>query len=88
MNDDVEIKDLQRNDADFNALKIGSMIKLKGRSENSTGLVPIQIKMRQTFGFNIEEIKGKIEAVDLDKNTFRVMGIEVIANEKTAIETL
>ena len=84
--DGVVVKDLNRNDVGLQDLRSGQMAKLKGKYTAADGLVVEKIKMKETMGFNVEELQGNIDEIDKDKKTLLVNGFTVIVNEKTMIE--
>lgn len=82
----VEVKTLQPSPSGLQALKAGDMIKLKGKYSEAQGFVPEKIKVKQSFGFNVEELQGDINKIDYENKTLQVNGFAVAANAKTTIE--
>ena len=83
---DVMVKDLLRLDTDFTTLKAGTMVKVKGTYTPGVGLAPHLLKMKETFAYNIDKLKGDIEQVNADQKTFLINGYTVQVNAKTVIE--
>ena len=83
----IGIRDLQGHVLGLEGLKVGDMVKLKGKYSESQGFIPARIKMKETMAsFNIEELQGVINEVDQEKKTLNVVGFTVAISEKTTIE--
>jgi len=82
----VTIKTLQLNNSGLSGLKIGDMVKLKGKYSAAGGFALEQIKVKETFGFNVEELQGAINQADREMKTLDVVGFTVLVNAKTTIE--
>lgn len=82
----AEVKDIYRNDAAFTDLRAQSLVKLKGDYSPAEGLQPDLVKMKETFAFNIDKLKGRIEALDRQAKTLQVNGYTVAVSGKTTIE--
>lgn len=82
----AEVKDIYRNDAAFTDLRAQSLVKLKGDYSPAAGLQPDLVKMKETFSFNIDKLKGRIEALDRSAKTLQVNGYTVAVSDKTTIE--
>lgn len=82
----AEVKDIYRNDAAFTDLRAQSLVKLKGDYSATEGLRPDLVKMKETFGFNIDKLKGRIDALDHTAKTLQVNGYTVAVSDKTTIE--
>jgi len=80
-----EIKDRDHHRVDLAALQPGQMVKLKGTYSASGGFAPKKIRMKETMGFNIEELRGVINRIDRNKRALEVNGITVLMNDKTSI---
>ena len=83
--DGIAVKHLQHNLIGLCGLKVGDMVKLKGRYTAVNGFVLEQIKMQETMGFNIEELQGNLNSIDLEKQTLDVLGFTVMVNKRTMI---
>jgi hypothetical protein len=81
----IEVKTLQPG-AGLKGLKVGDVVKLKGKYSEAKGFVPEKIKLKETMGFNVEELQGDINKIDQEKKTLNVVGFTVVVNEKTTIE--
>ncbi|MFQ5627327.1 MAG: hypothetical protein ACE5I1_01095 [bacterium] len=79
----IEIKDLHENIVDLSDVKVGSILKIKGKYVNGHGFVPKKIKIKQGREFNIEETQGFLESIDLQKQSLDINGITVFVNKKT-----
>ncbi len=84
--ENIEVVDTIHSDLDFNHLKKDAMVKIKVHYTPPNHLEPLLIKIRETLGFNIDKLKGEIEAIDRDKGCFRVLGFDIRLNPKTVIE--
>lgn len=82
----AEVKDLMRQDVALTDFREGAMVKLKGRFLPSGEFIPRLVKMKETFGFNIDKLKGEVAAIDPQANTLLVNGITVKVDPKTALE--
>lgn len=82
----VEIKNVQRQAITLKNLKMGDIIKLKGPYAEPNGFTPSKAKMQEPKGFNIEELQGKIDKIDPEKNALEILGFTVLVNDKTEIE--
>jgi FkbM family methyltransferase len=76
----IEIKDLQRNIIGLKDLKVGDRMKLKGKYLEHKGFVPEKIKMQETTNFNLGELQGEINKIDLEKKTLEVVGFKVVVD--------
>ncbi|MCI0694726.1 DUF5666 domain-containing protein [candidate division KSB1 bacterium] len=83
---DIQVKGLQHNLIDLKELKTGDVVKLKGKYSASNGLMPEKIILKETMGFNVDELHGAIDKIDRAQKTLEVTGFTVVVNEKTAIE--
>jgi hypothetical protein len=83
---DIQVKGLQHNPIDLKALKSGDVVKLKGKYSASNGLMPEKIILKETMGFNVDELHGDIDKIDRKQKTLEVTGFTILVNEKTAIE--
>ncbi len=59
---------------------------MKGQYGPNTSFVTEKVKMKESMGFNIEELQGNIDAIDADSHTIDMVGMKVIVTEKTSIE--
>ncbi len=80
------IKNLARQDVGLKDLKVGDVIKVKGKFTPATGFVPVKIKVQEPKGFAIDELQGPINKIDRDTNLVEVVGIAIALNEKTEID--
>lgn len=80
------IKNLARQDVGLEQLKVGDMIKVKGRFSPAGGFVPVKIKVQQPKGFAIDELQGTINKIDREAQMIDVIGFAVALNEKTEID--
>jgi hypothetical protein len=80
---DIKIKDFQRNTISLQDLKAGDRVKLIGKYVECRQFVPEKIKMKETGGFNVAELQGVIDQVDLEKKILEVLGFAVVVDEKT-----
>ncbi len=83
---DIQVKGLQHNLIDLKELKAGDAVKLKGTYSASNGLMPEKIILKETMGFNVDELHGAIDRIDRTQKTLDVTGFTVVVNEKTTIE--
>jgi hypothetical protein len=83
---DIQVKGLQHNLIGLNELKTGEVVKLKGKYSASNGLMPEKIILKETMGFNVDELHGDIDKIDRKQKTLEVTGFTIVVNEKTAIE--
>jgi hypothetical protein len=86
--DDVLVKDAEHNRIAFQNLRIGDVVKIKGLYTAAEGLVPMKIKVQETMGFHIDELQGPIDQIDYGKGALRLIGFNVLLNERTTIEGL
>ena len=86
LSEDVKIKDLLRLDTDFSDLKAETVVKVKGSYSPEAGLSPHLVKMKETFGYDIDKLKGHIDAIDATQKTFLINGYQVQVNTRTVIE--
>jgi hypothetical protein len=84
--DGIMAKNLQGQRVDLKKFKAGDMVKLKGKYSAAKGLAPEKLNMKATMGFNVDELHGAIDEINLEQKTLEVAGFKVIVNEKTAIE--
>ncbi|MDZ7364016.1 MAG: DUF5666 domain-containing protein [candidate division KSB1 bacterium] len=82
----VEIKNVQRQSIALKDLKVGDVVKLKGTFAAAEGFRPLKVKLQESKGFSIEELQGDITQIDPATKTLHVLGIPVVASEKTEIE--
>ncbi len=82
----VAVVDTIQSDLDFSHLKKDSMVKIKVNYTPPNHLKPMLIKTRETLGFNIDKLKGEIEAIYPEDRRFRVLGFDIRLNPKTVIE--
>jgi len=80
------IKDVSKMEIDLDRLKEGDVVKVKGHYDPSTSFVTEKVKVKESMGFNIEELQGNIDAIDPDSHTIDMIGVKVIVTEKTSIE--
>ncbi|HEX9654714.1 MAG TPA: DUF5666 domain-containing protein [bacterium] len=83
---DFAVRDAERYDIGFENLKIGSVVKLKGRYSPVEGFVPDSLKMKETFGFNVDKLIGQIDLIDGERRMLKMIGFPVLVNHKTMIE--
>jgi len=88
IDEEIEIKDVENNRVSLSALQSGKMVKLKGVYAESKLFAPVKILMKPTLEFNIEELQGAINKIDLENKTLEVNGIRTVVNAKTNIEGL
>lgn len=84
--ENIEVVDTIHSDLDFNHLKKDTMVKIKVNYTPPNHLEPVLIKIRETLGFNIDKLKGEIEAINTADRCFRVLGFDIKLNPKTVIE--
>ncbi len=80
------IKDTMKNEIGLDGLKEGDVVKVKGTYEPGTPFSASKVKMKESMGFNIEEMQGCIDSLDADGHRFEMIGVTVVVTEKTAIE--
>ena len=80
------IKDVSKREIDLENLNEGDVVKVKGQYGPNTSFVTEKVKMKESMGFNIEELQGNIDAIDADSHTIHMVGMKVIVTEKTSIE--
>jgi hypothetical protein len=85
--EDATIKNLLRDRIPLGELKPGDVIVAKGSFDGTSGFVPRKLKREQAYGFAIERIEGRIEAIDLAAGTVDVAGIRVTVTEQTLIRS-
>ena len=78
------IKDVSKREIDFENLSEGDVVKVKGRY--NTNFLTEKVKMKESMGFNIEELQGNIDSINADSHMIEMMGVKVIFSEKTSIE--
>ena len=78
------IKDVSKREIDLENLKEGDVVKVKGHYDS--GFVTEKVKMKESMGFNIEEIQGSVDSIDPESRTLEMIGIKVVLTEKTSIE--
>ena len=83
---EVEIKDIHRQPIQFADLKTGDLIKLKGTYTEADGFIPQKAKLQQFKGFDIEELQGFIDKVDVQNNAIEVMGFQIVVSQNTEID--
>jgi hypothetical protein len=83
---DIQVKGLQHNLIGLKELKTGDVVKLKGKYSASNGLLPEKIILKETMGFNVDELHGTIGEIHRAQKTLELAGFKVVVNEKTAIE--
>ncbi|MGH7596195.1 MAG: DUF5666 domain-containing protein [bacterium] len=81
----IQVKGLQHNFIDLKELKAGDVVKLKGKYSASNELMPEKIIMKETMGFNVDELYGAIDKIDRAQKTLEIIGFTVVVNEKTTI---
>jgi len=60
------IKDVTKMEIGLENLKEGDVVKVKGRYDPNTSFVTEKVKMKESMGFNIEELQGNIDAIDAE----------------------
>jgi hypothetical protein len=83
---DITVRDRERYEIGLENLRTGKVVKLKGKYSPSGGFVPDSIKVKETFGFNIDKLIGRIDLIDREQNTLKMVGFPVVLNYKTMIE--
>jgi hypothetical protein len=83
--DGIAIKDLQRHSIGLQDLKAGDRVKLKGKYSKSERFVPEKIKIQETTDFDLAELQGSINKIDLEMKILDVLGFTVMVNENTSI---
>lgn len=83
---DAVVKNTSKMEIDLGDLREGDVVKVKGPYHASSKFVPEKVKMKESMGFNIEELQGTIDQVDEATHTFAMIGVQVVVTEKTSIE--
>jgi len=86
ISENIEVVDTIHSDLEFNHLKKDTMVKIRVNYTPPNHLEPVLIKIRETFGFNIDKLKGEIDAIDTENKCLRVLGFEIRLNPKTVVE--
>ena len=84
----VEVRDLELGSLGLGDLQVGQMVKVKGCYDDAKGFVPRKVKRGYTMEFNIEEIHGLINKLDVQKRTLEVNGITAVVASNAIIEGL
>ena len=84
--DGTVIKDVMKMEIGLSDLKEGDVVKVKGQYSPSSRFVTEKVKMKESMGFNIEEIQGDIQSIDAGMHTLEMVGMTVRITEKTSIE--
>ncbi|MCG8605014.1 DUF5666 domain-containing protein [bacterium] len=84
----VELKDFEHDLLDVGDLNAEGLAKVEGRYTHEKGLVPEMIKIKPKRDFNLDKLKGDIEAIDSETGTLQVLGFNVLVDARTAIEDL
>jgi hypothetical protein len=79
------IKDLMRDRVELDALASGDQVAVHGHYDRIAGFVPDKVKRQEAFGFALERVRGRVEALDLEDQSFEVAGIRIRVTEETAI---
>jgi predicted glycosyltransferase len=83
--EDTPIKNLMRDRVELEALATGDQVAVHGHYDRIAGFVPDKVKRQEAFGFALERVRGRIEALDLEDQSFEVAGIRVRVTDETAI---
>lgn len=68
------------------SLRIGEIIKLKGRYCRQAGFKPEKLKLQEPEGIHYPELQGYITALDQNAKILEVVGVRVTLRENTKIE--
>jgi hypothetical protein len=86
VDDELEIKDLDKSLLSIEALRAGMRIKTKGRAMGDGRFAPIKIKVKSAAPDSMDEIEGMITDLDPAANMLRVMGFPVVCDADVEIE--
>jgi hypothetical protein len=84
--DGVEFKGLQDKSLGLKGLKVGEVVKLKGKYSATTGFNPDKIKIKEAMDYNVDELQGVVDEIDYAANTLEMVGFTVMATPRTTIE--
>ena len=84
--DSAVIKDTMKTEIGLDGLKEGDVVKVKGAYEPGSPFLASKVKMKESMGFNIEEMQGCIDSIDIDSRRFEMIGVTILVTEKTSIE--
>ena len=84
--DSAVIKDTMKTEIGLDGLKEGDVVKVKGAYEPGSPFLASKVKMKESMGFNIEEMQGCIDSIDIDSHRFEMIGVTILVTEKTSIE--
>ncbi len=85
INGTSDIRDFNQNPVGFESLEKNMIVVLKGKYIPVEGFAAQQVKMKRTRDFNIEKLKGKIEAINPQERTMRVNGVPVVVSKRAMI---
>jgi hypothetical protein len=86
VDDDLEIKDLDKSLLSIEALRPGMRVKTKGRALGDGRFMPEKIKVKLAAPDSMDEIEGMITEMDATGHTLRVMGYAVLCDADVEIE--
>lgn len=79
------IKNLMRDRVPLQELGVGDVVVIKGDYDPERGFEPRKIKREEAYGFAIERVCGRLDALDLDALTLQVAGVRVQLRGDTAL---
>ena len=85
---EIDVKGLQGDGNNLEALHTGLTVKLKGKYSAEEGFLPDKIKVRETRNFNIDLLKGNIDDIDRESKILNVAGFNIKISPKTIISVL
>lgn len=80
------ILDLSRNKVGIEALKAGDRVKIKGEYTPDGSFKIEKLKVQQISGYDVDELQGFINEVDMQNRTLQVIGFRVVLDKNTEIE--
>ena len=78
--------DMDKDDIDVEDLEPGMRIKTKGRMSPDRRFTPEKIKVKMTAPDSLDEIEGKIDAINAEERTVRLLGFTVQVGDDVEIE--
>jgi hypothetical protein len=86
VNDEVEIKDVDKRVLQLAAVRPGMRVKSKGKAGPAGQFAPEKIKVKLPTPDAMDEIESEITAIDPRAHTLTVMGFQVVCGPDVEIE--
>jgi len=86
INNETSLLNIESETTSFDHLKIGAIAKAKGEFHKDKGMCVTSLECREARGFDKDQIQGTIDAVNVEKGEFYILGIPVQVDKLTEIK--